>query len=229
MTLRQRPARNADGANHERPGDPRGMLPPLRAAFDGGRRVLRRDGPAALAHSTLDFLNARWQLRSADRVGTVRLRGRASVTNKGEMRFGDQLRLWGTAVPLLFSTRPGGLLEIEDGTFVNYGADISAVDHVRVGRRCNIGQYAIIIDSDYHDLLDHGAPGRSCPVIIEDDVWIAARVTVLRGSRIGRGAVIGAHSVVSGEIPAFCLAAGAPARVIRELLPRSSPPTQTIS
>src|SRR6185503_13016311 len=55
------------------------------------------------------------------------------------------------------------------------------------------------------------------PITIEDDVWLAGRVSVLRGSRIGRGSVITAGSVVSGEIPAGVIAGGVPARVIRRI------------
>src|SRR6185503_9856915 len=55
------------------------------------------------------------------------------------------------------------------------------------------------------------------PITIEDDVWLAGRVSVLRGSRIGRGSVITAGSVVSGEIPSGVIAGGVPARVIRRI------------
>jgi acetyltransferase-like isoleucine patch superfamily enzyme len=53
------------------------------------------------------------------------------------------------------------------------------------------------------------------PIVIEDDVWLGYGVVVLSGARIGRGAVIGANSVVSGAIPPGAVAVGAPARVVR--------------
>lgn len=52
-------------------------------------------------------------------------------------------------------------------------------------------------------------------ITIEDDVWVGANVTFLDGSHVGRGSVIGAGSVVRGEIPAHSIAVGAPARVVR--------------
>jgi acetyltransferase-like isoleucine patch superfamily enzyme len=55
------------------------------------------------------------------------------------------------------------------------------------------------------------------PVVIEDDVWLASRVIVLPGVRIGRGSVVGAGSVVTKDVPAFCLAAGNPARALGTL------------
>jgi maltose O-acetyltransferase len=53
------------------------------------------------------------------------------------------------------------------------------------------------------------------PVIIEDDVWLGARVLLLPGARVGSGSVIGAGAVVSGEIPPMSVAVGNPARVVK--------------
>ena len=53
-------------------------------------------------------------------------------------------------------------------------------------------------------------------IVIEDDVWIGANVVLLDGAVLRRGCVVGAGSVVRGELPAFSVAVGAPARVIRE-------------
>lgn len=52
-------------------------------------------------------------------------------------------------------------------------------------------------------------------VIIEDDVWIGGRATVLRGVRVGRGAIIGAGSVVSKSVPPYAIVAGNPAKILR--------------
>ncbi|WP_054050493.1 acyltransferase [Alloactinosynnema sp. L-07] len=56
------------------------------------------------------------------------------------------------------------------------------------------------------------------PVRIGPDTWICTKVTVTKGTRIGRGCVIGAHAVVRGEIPDFAIAAGMPAKVVRSRL-----------
>jgi acetyltransferase-like isoleucine patch superfamily enzyme len=53
------------------------------------------------------------------------------------------------------------------------------------------------------------------PIIIEDDAWLGFNVIVLSGVRIGRGAVIGAGSVVTRDVPAAAIVAGAPARILR--------------
>jgi lipopolysaccharide O-acetyltransferase len=55
----------------------------------------------------------------------------------------------------------------------------------------------------------------SSPVIIEENVWIGEYVSILPGVTIGRGSIIGSMSVVNKNIPAFCIAVGAPAKVIK--------------
>jgi virginiamycin A acetyltransferase len=53
------------------------------------------------------------------------------------------------------------------------------------------------------------------PIVIGNDVWIGAQSIVLSGSKIGDGAIIGANSVVTGDIPPYSIAVGSPARVIK--------------
>jgi len=53
------------------------------------------------------------------------------------------------------------------------------------------------------------------PTVVEDDVWIGARATILSGVRIGRGAIVGAGSVVAKDVPPYAIVVGNPARVIR--------------
>ena len=53
------------------------------------------------------------------------------------------------------------------------------------------------------------------PVRIGPDTWVAAKVTVLRETRVGRGCVLGAHAVVKGDIPDYSIAVGAPAKVVK--------------
>lgn len=53
------------------------------------------------------------------------------------------------------------------------------------------------------------------PVIIEDDVWIGSRVTILPGVTVGKGAIIGASAVVTKDIPDYSIVAGNPARIIK--------------
>ncbi|MGH2840338.1 MAG: acyltransferase, partial [Solirubrobacteraceae bacterium] len=57
------------------------------------------------------------------------------------------------------------------------------------------------------------------PVEIGDGAWLAQNVVVCPGVRVGRGAVVGASAVVTRDVPDFCVAVGAPARVVHEFAP----------
>jgi len=79
------------------------------------------------------------------------------------------------------------------------------------------------MDTDFHPLdaaLRRLEPSRGAtrPVVIEDDVFIGVNCLILKGVTIRRGSVIGAGSVVTGSVPPHVVAAGNPARVVRELL-----------
>lgn len=100
------------------------------------------------------------------------------------------------------------------------GCTISAAKSIIIGSRVLIGSGALIMDNDAHSILSEerakGAKGESAPVVIEDDVFIGARAIVLKGVRIGRGAVIGAGAVVTKDVSEFTIVAGNPARKIGE-------------
>lgn len=177
----------------------------------------RRRGLRSTIGSLVEYLNARWNLRAATTIGSVRLRGRARVVNHGTMTVADRVRLEGQLGKLHFYVGPHGSLEIGEGTFINYSADISSVRSITIGRNVLIGPQAIILDTNFHDIADRTRMDVPSPVVIEDDAWIGTRVTILPGSHIGQGAVIGAHAVVNGVIPPRTFAGGVPARVIRSL------------
>ena len=55
------------------------------------------------------------------------------------------------------------------------------------------------------------------PVVIEDNVWIGEHSTILKGMTIGKGSIIGCHSVVTKDIPPYCIAARNPAKVVKNV------------
>lgn len=167
----------------------------------------------------LAVLRARWYLRSAELGPRVRLWGRPAVSNYGRLIIGERVRLVSTIVPLELAVGHGARLEIGQGTFINYGCSIAATELVQIGPRCNIGTYVMIMDNDFHRLEPERRQERppSAPIILEENVWLGGRVTVLSGVTIGSGSVVGAGSVVTKSIPPRTLAAGVPARVIRPL------------
>ncbi len=155
-------------------------------------------------------------LRSVDRLGVrARTRGRPIVENLGSIEAGNDLHLNSTFAAVELSVGPGGALRIGDAVNVNFGTRISVETSVTIGSRVNIAPYVTIADHDDASSL----PGTPAPVVIGDDVWLATRVRVSAGSKIGAGTVVTAGSVVAGELPAGVVAGGVPARVLRRRSP----------
>lgn len=159
-------------------------------------------------------------LRGCTRVGRgCRVVGRPLILNAGRILIGDRLRVTSRWIPVELTTGPGGTIEVGDDVAVNYGTLVSARRSVRIGHRAQIGNLCVISDTELPGTPTDGvgAGAEPQPVEIGDDVWLAVRVTVLPGARIGDGAVITAGSVVSGSIPRRVVAGGIPARVLRSL------------
>ena len=167
-----------------------------------------------------ELARARWYLRSCASVGPLpRVMGRLLVNGAPGIHIGARVRLSGQHVAIELGAAPGGALILGDDCFVNSGCTNSAVTLVRIGNNCAIGNYSLIMDSDFHNLEDHTKPAVPQPVIIGDNVWIGARVTILKGVTIGDGAVVAAGAVVTRDVPPRTLVGGIPAKVIRALDP----------
>ncbi len=83
-----------------------------------------------------------------------------------------------------------------------------------------IGPHVTIQDNALHDLYDRDKVPDSQPVVIEDDVWLASRCTISAGVRIGRGAVVVAHSLVTQDVAPFTIVSGVPAEPVARLNPK---------
>jgi acetyltransferase-like isoleucine patch superfamily enzyme len=116
---------------------------------------------------------------------------------------------------------PLSRIEIGDAVEINNNAFVkSEGPGIRIGARALLGSEVTIYDSDFHDLRAErrrGGQPRMGAVELAEDVFVGDRVLILKGVRIGVHSVIGAGSVVSSSIPDGVIAAGNPARVIREL------------
>ena len=116
-------------------------------------------------------------------------------------------------------------IELGDDTGMS-GAVICAASSIVIGKRVLIGTNTMITDSDHHAVRIQPVSERrysarrfdaARPVRIEDDVFIGANCIILKGSFLGRGAVLGAGSVLAGRIPPYTIAAGNPAVPISTL------------
>jgi lipopolysaccharide O-acetyltransferase len=110
------------------------------------------------------------------------------------------------------------VISIGDRVAIRPYCTISASESIRLGDDVVIAGFTSIIDSDHTwragrpNVLYN--PVDAAPVSIGEGTWVGERVAVLRGSTIGRFCIIGANSVVRGDIPDFSIAVGAPARVV---------------
>jgi acetyltransferase-like isoleucine patch superfamily enzyme len=93
--------------------------------------------------------------------------------------------------------------------------------NITIGNRVSIAPRVTLVTSSHpnNSRIRGFAPVSQGPIVIEDDAWLGTGCVVLPGVRIGRGAVVGAHSVVLQDVPPLHIVAGQPARTVRELLP----------
>lgn len=111
----------------------------------------------------------------------------------------------------------GAKLSIGDHTYINRSASIDCTQEITIGDYCAISDNVQILDSDFHPITYNGETSTmSKPVHIGNHVWIGRSAIILKGVTISDGAIVGAGSVVTRDVPARCLVAGNPARVIKE-------------
>lgn len=115
-----------------------------------------------------------------------------------------------------------GRISIGAGTYLNLGVMVAAMDRVEIGEHCMLANGSLVTDAD-HRFTDFTRPitwqgfETKGPTRIGDNCWLGANVVVTSGVTIGERCVIGANSVVTHDIPAYSVAVGSPATVIRSL------------
>jgi acetyltransferase-like isoleucine patch superfamily enzyme len=101
------------------------------------------------------------------------------------------------------------------GGFINEGVEITCGSKIKIGYGCTIARNVVIRDYDAHtlELPDYEI---SKEIIIGDHVWIGTRAMILKGVKIGDGAVVAAGAIVTKDVPAGAIVAGVPAKIVRE-------------
>lgn len=122
---------------------------------------------------------------------------------------------------------------IGNNTTIRYQSVVGSIGLIRIGSHVIISNNVHIYDNNNHP-TDPSVRHKMCEsgfysdlwswkysehkdVVIEDDVWIGERSTILKGVHIGKGSIIGCDSVVTSDIPEFSVAAGNPAIVVKRL------------
>ena len=143
--------------------------------------------------------------------------------NKGEITIGDNSWICGD----ITSQGAGGNVSIGSDTFIGVGTRIWSNKLISIGNRVQISHNCNILDSDTHPINPEeryrnwknfraGDHSSNCDynaeaIVIEDDPWIGANVTVLKGVHIGKGAIVGTGSVVTKSVPDYAVVHGNPA------------------
>lgn len=152
----------------------------------------------------------------------------------GRIRLGRGVRLSGKS-SIIFATRSHARPEftIGDDTFVGNGCAFHIANSVQIGRHCLLARGVSVADFDGHPLdAERRRNGESTPreqvrpVVIEDDAWIGARATILKGVTVGARSIVAAEAVVSKNVPPDVIVAGNPARVVRRLVDLVSAPVR---
>ncbi|MBA2745288.1 MAG: acyltransferase [Flavisolibacter sp.] len=140
------------------------------------------------------------------------------------LKVGNNVTLWRTAI----STEEKGMIEIGDFSYLT-NASLVCAEKITIGKRVFIAGGVTIADSDFHPLdpalrladtialSPIGNPKdrpvmRSVPVVIGDDVWIGFNATILKGVRIGAGAIIQPGALVTDDVDAGVTVSGNPAK-----------------
>jgi acetyltransferase-like isoleucine patch superfamily enzyme len=126
----------------------------------------------------------------------------------------------------------GGKISIGSNCYIGEGSRIWSGDNIFIGDNVLISHNCNIIDTNSHELdsLERAEGYKSmiakghpkikgsisiAPIIIEDYAWLSFGVTILKGTRIGKGAIIAAGSVVTKDVPAYTMVGGNPAKLIK--------------
>ncbi len=99
------------------------------------------------------------------------------------------------------------------------GVRLGASQGINIGDNCMLAREVYITDSDWHDIYNRISTGKSDPVNIKNNVWIGERAIILKGVTIGENSIVGAGSVVTKDIAENAIAAGNPAKIIKNLDP----------
>jgi acetyltransferase-like isoleucine patch superfamily enzyme len=125
--------------------------------------------------------------------------------------------------PHVWITAPGAArVRIGAGCFLNIGVMVASMVLVEIGDHCMFANGCFVSDASHRfDNPVKPVPWQGFttkgPTRIGDNVWCGANVVITSGVTVGERSVIGANSVVTEDVPAFSIAAGAPARVLRTI------------
>ena len=148
--------------------------------------------------------------------------------HKNNLKIGDCCDIDAT-----IALQDDAVITIGDHTTIRYDSFLRGVEKIIIGSHVIISNHVHIYDNNNHpispkirhNMCENGFYGNAwkwrhsshASVIIGDDVWIGERVTILKGVTIGNGSVVGCDSVVTHDVPAYSVAAGNPACIVKKI------------
>lgn len=151
---------------------------------------------------------------------TATIRKTAKLTQREHMSIGENVLI----NDYVMIQSAGRLISIGAHSQINQFTVIFGGDEILIGDNVMIAPHCVLVSGN-HDFKQTDVPMRFAgwfskgPLIIEDNVWVGAHVTIIDGVRVGHDAVIGAGAVVTKDVPPYAIVAGVPARVIGSRLP----------
>ena len=135
-----------------------------------------------------------------------------SCTDGGKLIIGSNVYL-GNNVKIIVQ---GGDVYIGDNSYIGDGVIIASKEEIKIGADALIAKYVVIRDQDHSLDADpiNKTGFKTAPIVIENNVWLGAKVSVLKGNHIGSGAVIASNAVVTKDVPSRHIFGGVPAKSI---------------
>lgn len=151
-----------------------------------------------------------------------------TAEKSGLITVGDHCEILGTLI-----SRCDGRITIGNHTEIRYDSIVGSSCSITIGSEVIISNRVTIYDNNNHptspaarrDMCRGGFYGEAWhwkhaeakPIVIEDNVWIGEKATILKGVHVGRGAIVASSAVVTTDVPAFSIVAGNPAKVVKQI------------
>lgn len=126
-----------------------------------------------------------------------------------------------------------GKVSIGQYTTIRFRSIVHAINRIEIGNYVIISNNVTIMDNNNHPVspqarIEMSKSGfysdlwsckhsSNAPIIIEDNVWIGEKATILKGVRIGKGSIVALGAIVTKDVPPYSIAAGNPARVVKQI------------
>lgn len=170
-------------------------------------RVLNRSNILLAPTATIDIAeHASFEINRQDYINTHE-RSTLYIGDKATFKINGRFTMHGHSSIMVHDS---AVLEIGNNTYLNGGC-IECSHHISIGNDCAIADGVRIMDNSWHAIED-----ASKDVIIGNKVWLATNALIMPGVTIGEGAIVAAGAVVTKDVPARCMVAGLPAKVIKE-------------